>query len=89
MKGYLNATELADYLVQKDVPFRTAHDLVGRIVLHAISINLELHELNLIGQQVERGMPMGGKLYPSAHNVAADRSRPWRWQVRCATASRP
>ncbi len=46
-KGYLNATELADYLVQKDVPFRTAHDLVGKIVLHAISKNLELHELNL------------------------------------------
>lgn len=47
MKGYLNATELADYLVQKDVPFRTAHDLVGKIVLHAISKNLELDELNL------------------------------------------
>lgn len=46
-KGYLNATELADYLVQKDVPFRTAHDAVGKIVLYAISEKKELHELSL------------------------------------------
>lgn len=46
-KGYLNATELADYLVQKGVPFRTAHDAVGRIVLQAISVSKELNELNL------------------------------------------
>jgi argininosuccinate lyase len=46
-KGYLNATELADYLVQKGVPFRTAHDAVGRVVLHAISQNKELGDLEL------------------------------------------
>jgi argininosuccinate lyase len=46
-KGYLNATELADYLVQKDVPFRTAHDTVGRIVLSAIEKGREINELNL------------------------------------------
>jgi argininosuccinate lyase len=46
-KGYLNATELADYLVQKGVPFRTAHDAVGRIVLHAIAQKKELGELDL------------------------------------------
>jgi argininosuccinate lyase len=46
-KGYLNATELADYLVNKGVPFRTAHDTVGKAVLYAISRNAELHELNL------------------------------------------
>jgi len=46
-RGYLNATELADYLVQKDVPFRTAHDTVGRVVLHAISKGRELDELSL------------------------------------------
>lgn len=46
-KGYLNATELADYLVQKGVPFRTAHDAVGRVVLHAISQNKEIGELEL------------------------------------------
>jgi argininosuccinate lyase len=46
-KGYLNATELADYLVQRNVPFRTAHDTVGKIVLHAISKGKELNELSL------------------------------------------
>lgn len=46
-EGYLNATELADYLVQKGVSFRTAHDTVGRIVLFAIEKNRELHELSL------------------------------------------
>lgn len=46
-EGYLNATELADYLVQKDVPFRTAHGAVGEIVLYAISKGKELGELSL------------------------------------------
>lgn len=45
--GYLNATELADYLVKKGVPFRTAHDAVGKIVLYAISQNKELNDLKL------------------------------------------
>jgi argininosuccinate lyase len=45
--GYLNATELADYLVNKGVPFRTAHDAVGRIVLSAIAAGKELDELEL------------------------------------------
>jgi len=57
--GYLNATELADYLVQKDVPFRAAHDTVGRAVLFAISKNKELDELTLeelreFSPQIER-----------------------------------
>jgi len=47
VKGYLNATELADYLVQKDVPFRIAHDTVGKVVLFAISKGKELNELRL------------------------------------------
>lgn len=43
--GYLNATELADYLVKKGIPFRTAHETVGRAVLYAISQGKELGEL--------------------------------------------
>ena len=46
-KGYTNATELADYLVKKGVPFRTAHETVGNAVLYAISEGKELHELRL------------------------------------------
>jgi argininosuccinate lyase len=45
--GYLNATELADYLVKKGVPFRTAHETVGRAVLFGIENGKELHELNV------------------------------------------
>jgi argininosuccinate lyase len=46
-KGYLNATELADYLVRKGIPFREAHEAVGRVVLHAVESGSELHELPL------------------------------------------
>ncbi len=46
-KGYLNATELADYLVKKGIPFRTAHEIVGNTVLYAIGEGKELHELRL------------------------------------------
>ena len=45
--GYLNATELADYLVRKGMPFREAHETVGRIVVHAIKGSVELNELPL------------------------------------------
>lgn len=45
--GCTNATELADYLVRKGVPFRTAHETVGRAVLHAIGEGKELHELSV------------------------------------------
>lgn len=44
-KGYLNATDVADHLVKKGVPFRTAHETVGKAVLHAIDNGKELHEL--------------------------------------------
>jgi argininosuccinate lyase/amino-acid N-acetyltransferase len=45
--GYANATDLADYLVGKGVPFRTAHEQVGGIVRHAIERGLELGALGL------------------------------------------
>jgi argininosuccinate lyase len=45
--GFMNATELADYLVRRGVPFRTAHEITGQIVLFAVSNNRELHELDL------------------------------------------
>ena len=46
-RGYLNATELADYLARKGMPFREAHETVGRIVMHAIERNGELNDLPL------------------------------------------
>lgn len=43
--GYLNATELADYLVRKGLPFREAHEVVGKMVLYAIEKDIQLHQL--------------------------------------------
>ena len=45
--GYLNSTELADYLVRKGMPFREAHETVGRIVMLAIERGVELNDLSL------------------------------------------
>ena len=45
--GYQNATELADYLVRKGMPFREAHETVGRAVVQAMGRGVELHELTL------------------------------------------
>ncbi|HET6893476.1 MAG TPA: argininosuccinate lyase [Pyrinomonadaceae bacterium] len=46
-QGYLNATELADYLVRKGMPFRNAHETVGRIVLHSLERGVELQDLQI------------------------------------------
>ena len=45
--GFSTATDLADYLVKKGLPFRTAHDLVGRIVKRAITTNRRLDEMSI------------------------------------------
>ncbi|HCH49326.1 MAG TPA: argininosuccinate lyase [Proteus sp.] len=46
-QGYANATELADYLVAKGVPFREAHHIVGEAVVSAIEQGKALEELAL------------------------------------------
>jgi argininosuccinate lyase len=46
-RDYLNATELADYLVRKGIPFRQAHELVGRIVLYGLEQGKQLDEISL------------------------------------------
>ncbi|XP_044476023.1 argininosuccinate lyase, chloroplastic [Mangifera indica] len=45
--GHLDATTLADYLVNKQIPFRTSHDIVGRAVALCVSKNCQLRELSL------------------------------------------
>jgi argininosuccinate lyase len=45
--GFLTATDMADYLVTKGVPFRTAHEQVGNTVRYAESQGKELWELSL------------------------------------------
>jgi argininosuccinate lyase len=44
---FLNATDLADYLVRQELPFRKAHELVGKIVLHCEAKQIELRDLSL------------------------------------------
>ncbi|MBS9428285.1 argininosuccinate lyase [Photorhabdus akhurstii] len=46
-QGYANATELADYLVAKGVPFREAHHIVGEIVIMALAQGKALEALSL------------------------------------------
>jgi argininosuccinate lyase len=45
--GFMTATDLADYLVTKAVPFRTAHAIVGRTVAYCLEQSKELTELTL------------------------------------------
>jgi argininosuccinate lyase len=45
--GFLNATDLADYLVRKGLAFRIAHELVGRVVNHAMAKGIALEEIAL------------------------------------------
>jgi argininosuccinate lyase len=44
---YSTATDLADYLVRKGLPFREAHEMVGRTVRYALAHGKELSELTL------------------------------------------
>lgn len=46
-QGYANATELADYLVSKGMPFREAHHVVGEVVLRAIAEAKPIEQLPL------------------------------------------
>ena len=45
--GFTNATDAADYLVGKGVPFRDAHTIVGQLVLHCIDKGISLDEMSL------------------------------------------
>lgn len=47
LKGFCNATELADYLVSKGMPFRDAHDVVGEAVRFCIEQNCTLEALSI------------------------------------------
>jgi hypothetical protein len=55
-KGYATATDLADYLVRKGLPFRDAHDVVGKLVAVAIRMNCDLAELPLTTLQEGSGL---------------------------------
>ena len=45
--GFTNATDLADYLVKKGLPFRDAHEVVGKLVAYCLSNTKNLDDLTL------------------------------------------
>lgn len=46
-KGFLNATDMADYLVKQGMPFRSAYKIVGELVGYCVKENLTLEDLSL------------------------------------------
>ena len=71
LKGYATATDLADYLVKKGLPFRDAHEVVAHAVKSAISHGVDLGDLPLpalqgfhsrIGQDVFEVLSLRGSL---------------------------
>jgi argininosuccinate lyase len=58
-EGYILATDLADYLVKKGEAFRSAHDIVARLVVYAIEEGKSLHELK--PDEYQRFSPLFGE----------------------------
>jgi argininosuccinate lyase len=47
MQGFATATDLADYLVRQGLPFRDAHEVVGKAVAYGVQTNKDLSEMSL------------------------------------------
>ncbi|GAB1255654.1 argininosuccinate lyase [Aurantivibrio plasticivorans] len=47
ISGFSTATDLADYLVRKGIPFRDAHEVVGKAVAHGVDTGKDLSEMSL------------------------------------------
>ena len=45
--GFMNATDAADYLVSKGLPFRDCHEIIGKIVLYCIEQSKAIEDLSL------------------------------------------
>lgn len=69
--GFMTATDLADYLVRQDMPFRQAHGIVGRIVAHCQEKGVELDDLttqelqtfsDAIGEDVKEVLSVDGSI---------------------------
>ena len=45
--GYMNATDCADYLVGKGIPFRECHEIIGKLVLHCIDKGCAIEDLSI------------------------------------------
>jgi argininosuccinate lyase len=67
--GFITATDLADYLVRKGLPFRQAHETVGRAVLRALELRCGLKDLTLA--EYRKLSPLVGKDVYDALSVDA------------------
>jgi argininosuccinate lyase len=59
-RAYSNATDLADYLARRGLPFREAHEVVGKLVALALKDNKDLQELSLTDMQQVSPLIEGG-----------------------------
>jgi argininosuccinate lyase len=75
-RGYATATDLADYLVRSGMPFRDAHEAVGRTVQYALAGKRELADLSLpelkrfcpnIGRDVRKYLELKGSVDARDH----------------------
>jgi argininosuccinate lyase len=75
-QGFSTATDLADYLVRKGIPFRDAHEIVGRAVRHGIDSGRDLSAMTLeelqgfstaIGEDVFEVLTLEGSLAARNH----------------------
>jgi argininosuccinate lyase len=66
---FATATDLADYLVKKGLPFRDAHEVVGQVVRHALDAGKELDALSL--DELRRFSPLVEKDVHAALTVSA------------------
>ena len=73
-KGFINATDLADYLVRKGMPFRTAYKISGQIVADCIGRNLVLETYPLEDYQAHTGV-IGSDVYEAVDLTACVRKR--------------
>jgi argininosuccinate lyase len=87
----LLATDLADYLVKKGVPFRHAHELVGKAVAEAIRTSTPLDQLDLTAIDPAYGpdakdvfsldRALAARTNPGAPSVANVQSEVSRWKT--------
>lgn len=45
--GFTNATDIADYLVKKGIPFRSSHEIIGKMVLYCIENNKAIDDMSM------------------------------------------
>ena len=45
--GFTNATDMADYLVKKGIPFRDSHEIIGRMVAYCLGKNKSIDDMNM------------------------------------------